>query len=72
MKFTMDGGLSAYDYKAEEDEPNLDLDLKSIAGGQQALFSPLLSTPVSNAFPPVHTQRFTHDFDIILLMNWVV
>lgn len=33
MKFTMDGGLSAYDYKAEEDEIDDGINYKSLAGG---------------------------------------
>lgn len=32
MKFTMDGGLSAYDYKAEEDEPEDTTNFKALAG----------------------------------------
>lgn len=52
MKFTMDGGLSAYDYKAEEDEPNLDLDIKSIAG-EQPFTVPNSVPSVPYAFSPV-------------------
>lgn len=32
MKFTMDGGLSAYDYKAEEDAAEADINFKRLAG----------------------------------------
>ena len=32
MKFTMDGGFSAYDYKAEEDEIDPDVNYKQLAG----------------------------------------
>ena len=32
MKFTMDGGLSAYDYKAEEEEAGEDVNFKALAG----------------------------------------
>ena len=32
MKFTMDGGLSAYDYKAEEEEGGDDVNFKALAG----------------------------------------
>ena len=32
MKFTMDGGLSAYDYKNEEDEVGEDVNFKALAG----------------------------------------
>ena len=41
MKFTMDGGLSAYDYKAEEDEVE-DINYKAIAGG------PILLAPFAH------------------------
>ena len=37
MKFTMDGGLSAYDYKAEEEEAGEDVNFKALAGAQTAL-----------------------------------
>ena len=32
MKFTMDGGLSAYDYKAEEDAAEAEINFKRLAG----------------------------------------
>ena len=32
MKFTMDGGLSAYDYKAEDEEVPDDVNYKALAG----------------------------------------
>ncbi len=37
MKFTMDGGLSAYDYKAEEEEAGEDVNFKALAGARSAL-----------------------------------
>ena len=37
MKFTMDGGLSAYDYKAEEDEMPDDVNYKAMAGESYSL-----------------------------------
>ena len=37
MKFTMDGGLSAYDYKNEEDEPGEDVNFKALAGNSSAM-----------------------------------
>lgn len=40
MKFTMDGGLSAYDYKAEEDAAEADVNFKRLAGV-------ILSTPAA-------------------------
>ncbi len=37
MKFTMDGGLSAYDYKAEEEEAGEDVNFKALAGARSSL-----------------------------------
>ena len=37
MKFTMDGGLSAYDYKAEEEEAGEDVNFKALAGARSTL-----------------------------------
>ena len=39
MKFTMDGGLSAYDYKAEEEEAGEDVNFKALAGEHPSSFS---------------------------------
>ena len=39
MKFTMDGGLSAYDYKAEEEEAGEDVNFKALAGEHSSSFS---------------------------------
>jgi hypothetical protein len=36
MKFTMDGGLSAYDYKAEEEEAGEDVNFKALAGARSS------------------------------------
>ena len=38
MKFTMDGGLSAYDYKAEEEEAGEDVNFKALAGARSSLY----------------------------------
>lgn len=42
MKFTMDGGLSAYDYKAEEDAAEADINFKRLAGATSNLLSSVL------------------------------
>ena len=44
MKFTMDGGLSAYDYKAEEDAAEADINFKRLAGAS------LLHAPQQHTF----------------------
>ena len=48
MKFTMDGGLSAYDYKAEDEDMDNDVNFKALAGAfsPSRQRSPLITMPV--------------------------